>query len=157
MFEQLTRELDEKTQTWFETLSALPKEVVTGPRNRQRRNIQQLVGHMVDSAANNHHRIVRLQYTSELVFPDYRLENDQWIAIQNYQGRDWLELLQFWRLYHRHISHIIRNVDPHALRHIWHDCDGTEETLQSIIEGYLWHFNLHLSEIKALMDGSDED
>ena len=49
-------------EVWEPRLSSLTEEVITERRNRQNRTIKQIVGHMVDSASNNTHRVVHLQY-----------------------------------------------------------------------------------------------
>src|SRR5574344_315955 len=86
---------------WAPLLNQLPAEVITLRRNKQNRNIKQILGHLIDSGANNHHRIVRLQYQKRLSFPDYQPDNDTWIAIQNYEDKDWVELVNFWKLYNK--------------------------------------------------------
>ena len=81
-------------------LFRFPKEVITQRRNTQNRTIKQIVGHMVDSASNNTHRVVHLQYReSPLEFPNYATygNNDRWIAIQNYQDENWENLVQLWK------------------------------------------------------------
>jgi len=57
---------------WEHRLVSLPEDVFSLRRNSQNRTIKQIVGHMIDSATNNTHRIVHLQYQpSPLVYPDY--------------------------------------------------------------------------------------
>jgi hypothetical protein len=59
-------------EVWKPRLQTLPADVITNRRNGQNRNIKQIVGHMVDSASNNTHRIIHLQYqASPLIYPDY--------------------------------------------------------------------------------------
>lgn len=106
---------------------------------------------MIDSASNNHQRMVRLQYNSELVFPDYRQDNDLWIALQDYQNADWQELIQLWKFFNLHIIQVIKTVDPTKLENFWCDFEGAKVTLQQMIEGYLWHLELHLNEIQQLI------
>jgi len=48
--------------------------------------------------------------------------------------------------------HIIGNVREDCLDHAWRDFEGTQETLKTVIEGYLWHLNLHLKEIETLIN-----
>jgi hypothetical protein len=151
MFDELRKEIQLRIEQWSGILPDLPVDIRNNRRNNQNRTIKEIVGHLVDSAVNNHHRIVRLQYTKDLVFPDYRQDNDLWISIQNYQEENWDRLISFWRLYNLHLVHVIKHVNPDCLPHTWHDFQGTQETLQAIIEGYLWHLNLHLKEIEALM------
>ncbi len=151
MFDELRKEIQLWIEQWSGILPDLPVDIRNNRRNNQNRTIKEIVGHLVDSAVNNHHRIVRLQYTKDLVFPDYRQDNDLWISIQNYQEENWDRLISFWRLYNLHLVHVIKHVNPDCLPHTWHDFQGTKETLQTIIAGYLWHLNLHLKEIEALM------
>ncbi len=153
MFANVQEAITGLAEGWSPRLADLPEAVIRERRNRQNRTIRQILGHLVDSAVNNHHRIVRLQYHENLEFPDYRQDNDRWIAIQNYQEEPWDRLVSFWRLYNLHLVHIIGNVDEACLTHTWHDFEGTRETLQTLIEGYLWHLKLHLSEIEALIEG----
>jgi hypothetical protein len=57
---------------WEPKLLSLPADVITKRRNNQDRTIKQILGHLVDSASNNNHRIVHLQYNEDpLIFPNY--------------------------------------------------------------------------------------
>ena len=61
-FRANNQELLDLIEVWKPRFSALSENDVTAHRNSQNRNIKQIVGHMVDSASNNTHRIVHLQY-----------------------------------------------------------------------------------------------
>ena len=157
MFIDLRNEIKEKTEEWSREFISLPLDLISERKNSQNRTIRQILGHLIDSAVNNHHRIVRLQYNKKLDFPDYRQDNDRWIAIQNYQDEEWEKLVLFWKFYQFHLIHIIKNIDLSCLEHEWFDFEGNRETLRTIIEGYLWHLNLHLNEIRQLIDGYSTD
>jgi len=88
MFAELRGQINKLVDNWGTRLTDLPMAVISDRGNAQSRTIRQILGHLIDSAANNHHRIVRLQYNEHLEFPDYRQDNDRWIAIQNYQEED---------------------------------------------------------------------
>ena len=140
---------------WEPRLSALSEDVVSNRRNSQNRNIKQILGHMVDSATNNTHRIIHLQYQGNpLIFPDYAAlgNNDRWIAIQNYQTENWSDLVQLWKYSNRHIIHVINNVNPDKLDNIWLSALDEEVSLRNMINGYLSHFELHLNEIEELIN-----
>jgi hypothetical protein len=95
-FDETSKELRKLIKTWEPRLLSLSDDVISNRRNSQNRTIRQITGHLVDSASNNLHRIVHLQYQpSPLVFPDYANlgNNDRWIAIQNYQFENWIELV----------------------------------------------------------------
>jgi len=134
-------------------LNSLTEEEITSERNIQNRNIKQILGHLIDSASNNHQRMVRLQYNKELSFPDYRQDNDLWISIQNYEKADWKSLIQLWKFYNLHIAHVISSVDITKLENFWLDFEGTKVTLKNMIEGYLDHLHLHIREIHELAPG----
>src|SRR6266436_8071577 len=53
------------------------------------------LGHLIDSAANNHQRIVRAQLEDDLSLPDY--DGDRWVELHGYQNREWTELISLWR------------------------------------------------------------
>lgn len=113
----------------------------TGPENWSRKEI---LGHLVDSASNNHQRFVRLQSEDLLVMPAYQ-QND-WVRTQNYAGRDWRDLVALWLEFNRHLAHVIRHADPAAAGHIW-KAPGAEYTLEFLIEDYLRHLRHHLAQI----------
>ncbi len=140
---------------WEPRLLALPNNVIENRRNSQNRNIKQIVGHMVDSASNNSHRMVHLQYqSSPLQFPNYAPHgnNDRWIAIQNYNDENWENLIQLWKYSNIHIVHVIKNVDETKLENLWDCGDGNFESLKDGIIDYLRHFKLHLNEIEELIN-----
>lgn len=133
-------------------LNSLSIEAITLRRNSQNRTIKQILGHLIDSASNNHQRMVRLQYSKDLLFfPDYRQDNDLWIALQDYQHTDWYNLIQLWKFYNLHIIQVIQSVDKSKLDSYWCDFEGTKVTLKDMIEGYLDHLLLHIGEIHELM------
>ena len=109
---------------------------------------------MIDSASNNIHRIVHLQYgESPLIFPNYATNgnNDRWIAIQNYQEEDWNLLVQLWKYSNLHVAHIIKNIDSERLDHKWIASPGKEISLREMITDYPRHLKLHLDEIQELI------
>ena len=139
---------------WEPILASLDNEVISNRRNLQNRTIKQIVGHMIDSASNNTHRIIHLQYQPDpLIFPDYANNgnNDRWIAIQNYQTENWNTLVQLWKYSNFHIVHVIENVDNSKLNNQWISALMENVSLHDMISDYLKHIKLHLNEIAELM------
>lgn len=137
---------------WEQKLTELPLDVISIRRNRQNRTIKQILGHLIDSAANNHQRMVRLQYNSRLQFPDYQQDNDLWIGLQDYQNAEWHTIVQLWKYYNLHMIQVIKSVDQTKLNNTWQNFEGNDVTLEQMIEGYLGHIELHLNEIQELID-----
>ncbi|MDF2844884.1 MAG: hypothetical protein K0R00_3310 [Herbinix sp.] len=154
-FKQNNEELLSLIKEWEPILLQLPKGVITQRRNSQNRTIKQIVGHMTDSASNNIHRLIHLQYqASPLIFPDYANlgNNDKWIAIQNYQNENWEDLVQLWKYSNLHIIHVINNVSIDRLDNEWISALNKAVSLKTMIIDYLPHFQLHLREINDLIN-----
>lgn len=138
-------------KTWEQKLVQLKADELSHKKNGQNRSIKQIIGHLIDSASNNHQRMVRLQYNQKLDFPDYRQDNDRWIALQKYQDENWENLVQLWVFFNLHIAWIINQTDENHMSGFWTDCDRTEVSLAQMIDGYYAHLLLHLNEIDDLM------
>ena len=154
-FKQNNEELLSLIKEWEPILLQLPKDVITQRRNSQNRTIKQIIGHMTDSASNNIHRLIHLQYqASPLIFPDYANlgNNDKWIAIQNYQNENWEDLVQLWKYSNLHIIHVINNVNIDKLENEWISALNKAVSLKAMIIDYLPHFQLHLREIDDLIN-----
>ena len=135
-------------------LQDLDNLLITEKKNKQNRSVKQIIGHMIDSASNNTHRIIRLQYgVSPLKFPDYASEgnNDRWISIQNYQDEDRKLLVNLWKCVNLHFVHVVGNINPDKIDNKWEASQGAYVTLYDMVIDYLRHFKLHLSEIQELL------
>ena len=119
---------------------------------------KETVGHLIDSAANNHQRFVRAQTRADLVFDGY--EQDEWIAAQHYQDAPWPRLVELWRLYNLHLAHVVARIPaaelkrprhPHSLHRIaFRLVDEAEPaTLEYLIRDYVEHLKHHLGQIEA--------
>jgi len=106
---------------------------------------KEILGHLIDSAANNHQRFVRLQLTPRIDLPGY--EQDNWVRVQRYQEHAWHGIIELWQVYNTYLASLIRTVDPATLRHVWHTPDGTEVDLEFIMRDYVRHLRHHLNQI----------
>lgn len=153
-FEKVTNGILNLLVMWEPKLLQLD-EIILNRRNGQNRTIKEIIGHMVDSASNNTHRIVHMQYQkSPLIFPNYAANgnNDKWISIQNYQDEDWKDLINLWKYSNTHIVLVIKNVDPDKLENQWYCNEDQLISLKDGIIDYLRHFELHLDEIEELIN-----
>jgi hypothetical protein len=113
---------------------------------------KEIVGHLLDSAVNNHHRFVRAPLTggAELVFPRY--EQDAWVAQQDHQSADWPRLVELWRAYNHHLAHVIRRIPPEALETVCRIGDNEPVSLGFLVEDYLAHLKHHLRQVGIATD-----
>lgn len=154
-FGQICDELSTFIADWEVKLAALPERTISNRTNSQGRSIRQIIGHMVDSASNNTHRVIHMHYQqSPVKYPDYANlgNNDRWIAIQNYQEEDWGELVRLWAAVNRHMVHLLGQVDESKLNQKWVSALKENITLREMITDYPLHFRLHLNEITALIN-----
>jgi DinB superfamily len=105
---------------------------------------KEILGHLIDSAANNHQRLVRLQLEREISLPGY--EQDGWVRVSRYQNTPWADIVALWAAYNRHLAAIIESLDPSAFGHVWHSPDG-DVTLEFIATDYVRHMKHHLDQI----------
>ncbi len=106
---------------------------------------KQVIGHLLDSASNNHQRFVRVQLQDGLAMPRY--EQEQWVSSQNYQHEAWTELLSFWQSYNLHLAHVMANIPAEKLSHLVRVGDDEPVTLKFLIEDYVAHLRQHLQQI----------
>jgi hypothetical protein len=116
----------------------------------------EILGHLVDSAANNHQRFVRAQFTDDLVYPGY--EQNQWVSSQKYADESWPELIQLWSSYNLHLHHVASVIPAsilakpratHNLDQIAFNLVDKKEaaTLEYFIRDYVDHMRHHLDQI----------
>lgn len=106
---------------------------------------KEILGHLLDSAANNHHRFVRAQQVETLAFPHY--EQEHWVSSQGYGERPWAELVDLWRLYNRHLAHVISRIPEERRSAVCVIGPDQPVTLGYLIEDYVVHLRHHLQEI----------
>ena len=109
---------------------------------------KEILGHLLDSAVNNHHRFVRAQQVEELTFPKY--EQEHWVSSQGYGERPWTELIELWRLYNRHLAHVISLIPEERLAVICVIGPYEPVRLGYLIEDYLVHLRHHLQQVESM-------
>lgn len=103
---------------------------------------KEILGHLCDSCFNNLQRIICVQYEDK---PFNIYNQDEWVKNQNYQERDFNEVLDLWVSLHRQIIHAIKNFPEKHLESIIDV--GEEVTARFIITDYLDHQNHHFKQI----------
>ncbi len=106
---------------------------------------KQILGHLIDSAANNHQRFVRVQLTNGLSLLGYA-QND-WVDAQPYNRSSWRDLLVLWSSYNRHLVHVIAHLPEATLTHTVRVSESEPVTLRFLVEDYVQHLQHHLRQI----------
>jgi DinB family protein len=126
------------------------------PREEGKWSPREIVGHLIDSASNNHQRFVRAQFTDDLVFPGY--EQAEWTSVQGYADESWEQLVQLWKHYNLHLLHMMSKVSEEQLtkprhKHNLHEIGwqpvaiDQPATLEYFMRDYVNHLRHHLRQI----------
>lgn len=106
---------------------------------------QEILGHLIDSAANNHQRFVRGAHNAAADFPPY--QQTRWVEVQAYNSMNWVELVEFFTHYNFHLCRVIAALPEAILDNPCHIGQEKPVTLGFVIEDYLRHLRQHLEEI----------
>ena len=106
---------------------------------------RQVMGHLIDSASNNHQRFVRAALQPSLDFPGY--DQDGNLRLQAPQEADWSLLISLWAAYNRYLAHIIARLPAAKLETAIRIGSREPVTLSFIATDYLTHLVHHLSQI----------
>jgi DinB superfamily len=103
------------------------------------------LGHLIDSATNNHVRFMRAALE-----PDFRgtgYAQDDWVKLHGYQEAPWLEIIDFWQRYNALLARLVRRIPEERLAALCVIGDSPLVTLQFLIEDYVLHMRHHLDHI----------
>jgi hypothetical protein len=106
---------------------------------------KEVLGHVVDSALNNHQRFVRAQLADGLEFPGYTQVD--WVRCQDYQSADWPALVELWTGVNRHLAHVVRRIPPEKLAVPCRIGGGAPVSLGDLVADYLRHLRHHLARV----------
>jgi hypothetical protein len=143
--EHIARDLIVAVESALPKLRALDEERAGAPRGPGKWSPKQVIGHLLDSAFNNHQRFVRAQLGPSLVFPGYA--QDEWVAASAYPERSWADLISLWSEVNRHLAHVIAHIEPSALGRPCTIGQGAPVTLRFVAEDYVRHLHHHLAQI----------
>jgi hypothetical protein len=108
---------------------------------------KQVIGHLIDSASNNHERFVRASLRGSLEFPGY--DQDGCVRVQAVQSAPWPLLLTLWTNYNLYLAHVIAHLPASQLEARCRIGEDEPVTLRFLAEDYLTHLLHHLGQIGA--------
>jgi len=106
---------------------------------------KEILGHLIDSAANNHQRFVRAVNNEADNFPTYQ-QND-WVRIQQYNASSWKSLIELWAAYNKHLSDLLERIPGSSKSSPCNIGKPEPATLEFVAKDYLRHLNHHLNKI----------
>jgi len=105
---------------------------------------KQIIGHLIDSAANNHQRFVRGQFERT---PQIFYDQNKWNEFGYYDKIDGQYIIALWSAYNKMLSELMRNIPEEKLQLGCLSRDNKVLTLEFLINDYVAHLEHHLRQV----------
>lgn len=105
----------------------------------------EILGHLIDSAANNHQRFVRARFSDPFAWPGY--DQDAWVAAHGYRDRSWTELVDLWAAMNQQVAAAMRSVPAERLATSCVIGNDAAVSLEWLMHDYVRHMRHHLAQI----------
>jgi hypothetical protein len=106
---------------------------------------KQELGHLIDSASNNHMRFVRAALDGVYEGPGY--EQNGWVNLHGYQGMPWETPIEFWRRYNELLAELIERIPASAFDAECRIGPGIPAALRVVVTSYVLHIQHHVDQI----------
>ena len=142
---ELARALRAEVEEAAVRLRGFGETDVTRDRGAGKWTKKEVLGHLIDSAANNHQRFVRAQFVNPFIWPGY--DQQSWVSLHRYRDRPWVELVDLWVALNRHVAMVIESVPAEKLQTPCTIGDHEPASLEWCMRDYLRHLKHHLAQI----------
>ena len=142
---EIARQLGEMVAAAEAQLTRMPDDDAGRRPSPEEWSKKEILGHLIDSAANNHQRIVRAVYRVAEQFPAY--DQNKWIEIQHYNELSWPDLVAFWTAYNNHLCHVIGHVPEAAESSPCNVGSDGPVSLHEVVSDYVRHLRHHLDDL----------
>ncbi|MDR2937892.1 MAG: DinB family protein [Prevotellaceae bacterium] len=143
------REYQEKIEQFYALMLA-NKNIVDIKLADDKWTLKEMLGHLVDSASNNHQWFIRLQLEKQASFPAY--DQEAWKNATKITAYNFEDLVNLWKSYNQFLLHIIQQIDENNLSNVWVE---KQITLKEKVEDYFvrhmnWHLDLYKTRIEEI-------
>ena len=105
---------------------------------------KEILGHLIDSATNNHQRFIRVQFENK---PTIFYDQDNWVHYNHYNDLPTKQLIRFWTIYNKHLVEVIKRIPEENLLNQCKMKNGKYVTLDFLINDYVVHVEHHIRQI----------
>lgn len=138
-FKEIVKTLNNK-------LTQIPEEITDRKLLENNWTLKEIIGHLIDSAANNHQRFVRLQFDDLLDFPAYN--GEEWVKVQKYSDMKWKDIITLWYSYNCILIEVIKHMKLDMLNNVWVKGEETL-TLEYLVNDYYKHMEWHINHFET--------
>jgi hypothetical protein len=135
----------EELQSMRAALRAVPTELADVPWREGGWTRKEILGHLMDSAANNRQRFVRAAIEGAYSGPSYAQQ--AWVDAHGYKLQSWLTLLGWWETENQILAAIVDDIPADRLDALCIVGENPPVSLRFLIEDYLAHHRGHVAQI----------
>jgi len=128
-------------------LESVPESLANVPSRAGGWTRKQIVGHLLDSAANNRQRFVRASTGGSYSGPGYA--QDAWVSAHGYAEQTWATLLAWWKAEHEILMAVVDRIAKDRLETQCVVGEDAPVTLRYLIEDYVEHQRWHAKQLVA--------
>ena len=114
-------------------------------------SMKEILGHLVDSASNNHQRIGRYIPKGNLNYPAY--DQEQCVKRADYRAFDFHRLLALWYSYNQLLLHMFAGIPAADLDSTIAIGDKSPVAIRQLIPDYFAHMENHEHQARRIMAG----
>jgi len=148
MSTELARKFRAELKELHATLLGISPELADTPWRVGGWTRKQIVGHLLDSAANNRQRFVRAS-TADGAYAGPEYAQDAWVAAHGYSGQSWETLLRWWQAEHEILAAVVDRIPEDRFEAECVVGTNAPVTLRFLIEDYIVHQRWHFAQLAA--------
>ena len=135
----------ERISSAYQLLRGVSEEGSQRPLREGGWSRKEILGHLIDSALNNHQRFVRAALDGSYNRPSY--EQEGWVDMHGYRTMAWDALLEHWRWQNELLCAVVERIPENRLGGQCRVGEDAPVTLRFLIEDYLAHLGHHVQQI----------
>ncbi len=143
MIEQTIKRLEYLTEMIPNLLYEIGEENLSFKISEEKWSKKEIIGHLIDSATNNHQRFVRGQFENK---PEISYDQNKWNEFNFYQSIKGQQIISFWTIYNKQLLEIIKKIPNENLSREVKIAENIL-TLKFLITDYVAHLEHHLKQI----------
>jgi hypothetical protein len=145
MTADLSLDVTDVIERELSNLRKLIDEQASAPRGPGKWCPKEELGHLIDSAANNHIRFVRGALEPQFEGPGY--SQDDWVRLHGYRDMPWETIVDLWSQYNSLLAALIRNIPENRLKTLCFIGSNAPVTLGFLINDYVLHMQHHIDQL----------
>ena len=142
---EIANDIKEVVENALQRLVLMDEPKISFKETPEEWSKKEILGHLIDSAANNHQKIVRACYQAAEHFPTY--SQTDWVSVQHYNELDWSDLPERWAAYNKHLCAVIKHLPQDALPAPVNIGREAPVTLEFVVKDYPRHLRHHLNDL----------